>query len=111
MKINYPANLSNKQVTDDNFISNLSKFLTDVASALSGGISITDNCDIRILSITFSIANNELAITHSLNRIPAGYILVSTKAPTQIYDGVSANDKQSLYLRSTVATTVNVLVF
>jgi hypothetical protein len=98
-------------VTDTDFVSNLSKILADISNILNGKVSLSDNGDNAILSVTFASAGVELGVTHNLNRIPLGYILVSTPTPIQIYDGVSKNTIQSIYLRATVATTVTVLVF
>lgn len=85
--------------------------LTQLSQIVNNGISFADNFDSAILTVTFSAANTEQAISHGLGRVPAGYICIGSAAATTLYDGSSANTSSLLYLRATVATSARILVF
>ncbi len=79
-------------------------------SLINGGLSFSDNFNAKILSITISTANVDVASLHGLGRVPSGYIVLGSSAATSVYDGASANTSSILYLRASVAATVKVLV-
>ncbi len=44
-------------------------------------------------------ANTQFSITHTLNRVPNGYIVVKNDTDGVVYDGTSANTSTTLFLR------------
>lgn len=111
MRITVPIRLNNLETSDPAFMVYLSQLINQMQDILNGHIGFIDNCNTAIMKINFVSANTTQAFTHGLNRIPNGYILVGAGAATQIYDGTQANTTQTLYLQSTVATSVKILVF
>jgi len=86
-------------------------FLTQVVELLNNNLSFADNFNAKILTITFSSANVEVATIHGLGRVPSGYIVLGSTAATSVYDGASANTSSLLYLRSSAVAQARVLVF
>ena len=84
--------------------------LTEIIQVINGNLSLADNFSGKILTITFSTANVEVATPHGLGRVPSYYIVLGSSVATNIYDGSSANTAQLLYLRASVSATVRVLV-
>lgn len=89
----------------------ISIFLNDTLTQVNGNLLFGDNIKTQILSITFPTANTEVVTVHSLGKVPNGYIKVGSEAAAVIYDGTTENTSSNIYLRSTVATTVQVMVF
>lgn len=66
-----------------------------------------------VISVTTpSTAGAEFSIKHNLGHVPNGYILCGASSDCRLYDGVTASDAQTLYLRATAANvSVKILVF
>lgn len=111
MRVKLPIDISNLTVEDPQFISFLSQIINAMVTILNGDISFSDNFRGRIVNVVFNAANTQQAINHSLNKIPTGYLNIGSKAATQLYNGVTASTTQTIWLQSTAATTVNVLIF
>ncbi len=111
MKIKVPQTVSNVDSFED-----LRKFtdqnLSQIVSVLNGNINFEDNVNVSIVSFTFSVANTNYQVTHSLGIVPTGFIIVGKNISTDIYNGDGVNTKSSIFLKSTVANaTVKVMVF
>lgn len=111
MKITVPYDISNFVYTDPDFIRNLAITINTIAQILNGNINFADNVSCRLLTCSFQKANTDQAFLHNLNRLPKGYFIVGKLASTDIYNGLNGNTVQFIYLRSTVVTAVNVIVF
>lgn len=85
--------------------------LEQIGQLLNNGLSLSDNFDAKILTITFTAANTDLATVHGLGRVPTSYIQIGQTAAMSIYDGASANTSSLIYLRSDAAGTVRLVVF
>lgn len=85
--------------------------LDQVGQILNNGLLFSDNFNAKILTVTFPVANVEVASLHGLGRVPSGYIQVGQTAATIVYDGSSANTASLLYLRASAAGTVRILVY
>jgi hypothetical protein len=111
MKFKLPISLSNLDAASDDFVKYVSQAVDLFTTIINGEVDFRDNCKTTIAKITFSSADMEQAVEHSLGRIPYGYIMIGSLAATQIYNGVSQNTTKALYVRSSVATTVSFLIF
>lgn len=69
-------------------------------SALQGG---RDNIDGAWVSFTIAVANADLILTHNLNRVPVGYIVMSKTGACDIYTGSVAPTSLTITIRGTVA--------
>lgn len=86
-------------------------YLDQVTNLVNGNLSFADNFNAKLLTVTFSAANTDVASIHGLGRVPSGYFLVGSTAAMSIYDGASANTSSLLYLRSNATGTARLVVF
>jgi hypothetical protein len=87
-----------------------STLLKDISDLLNSKLTFRDNFAANLSSVTFSGAV-EARLSHSLRRMPTGYIVYGKSADINVYDGATANTTENLYLRASGAGTVKVLVF
>lgn len=85
--------------------------IKEIVDLLNGRIGLTDNCQTSLLSVVFLGATTDQGTMHSLGRIPTGYIVTSKTANIQIYNGTTTNTDTTLYLASSGAGTISVLLF
>lgn len=111
MKIPIPYDISNYSYADPDFVRNLANVMNAIGYIVNGKLTFSDNFDCILISCTFNKANTQQAFLHGLNRIPKGYIITGKQAAAQVYDGTNASTIQFIYLASTVATTVRMLIF
>lgn len=110
MKLNAVQNISNVTTVSD-LARYASIVFEQIESILNGGVTFTDNFQSAIVSVTFSAANTQVQIAHSLGRIPVGYILTKASAAMIIYDGGSANTANDIFLKSSAIGNAQILVF
>ena len=77
--------------------------LEQVGQLLNNGLGFADNFNAKLLAVTFSAGNTDVASLHGLGRVPQGYFQVGQTAASLIYDGSSANTSSLLYLRASAA--------
>jgi hypothetical protein len=110
MKITATPDISNVETLDD-VTRYTTQCLTQIVSVLNNNISFSDNFKATIASVTFPTANSEQAVDHGLGKVPTGYILAGASAATSIYNGTTANTDSKIYLKSSVATSVTLIIF
>ncbi|RNB52672.1 hypothetical protein EDM57_21025 [Brevibacillus gelatini] len=72
------------------------------------------NAEFRTFTVrgNYDSYNPEDVIAHGLNRIPKGYLLVSTDKPVQLYSGNSLWTNTHIYLKGTTANAVvTIMIF
>lgn len=91
-------------------LTNFSRFLIDL---LNGGLRFADNFDAEIKSITTNgTANTEDAVSHSLKRVPTGYLILNRDKAGVVYDSGTPWTATSIYLKCSVATVaVKIMIF
>jgi hypothetical protein len=91
----------------------LDSLVSEVKAILNGGIKFSDNFDAKMVSFTSSATPDaENTVTHTLGKIPTGYIVYSRNKAAVLYDGTTAWSTTSIYLKSNVASTAfKILVF
>lgn len=109
MKISASHDVSN--VIDSDLRRFLTAFNSQVVQVMNGNIEFNENTKSQKVSVVFSSANTEVAVGHGLGRNPNGYILVGATAAMSLYDGSSANNDKTLYLKSSASGTAQVMVF
>lgn len=114
---NIPSPYSPQYAGIREFDKDLAKCLEEMMSNLSTifavGISIADNLDKQIISVaTSGTPGTEVAVPHTLKRIPTGYLVIRQDKAASVYDGSTTFTKTNIYLKSDVATvTASVLIF
>jgi hypothetical protein len=110
MKLKAPQTVSNVESWQD--LQRFSdQYFTATTDLLNGNLTFVDNIDVSIVTFNFLAANTTYQVTHTLERIPTGYLVIKKAASTDVYDGVGTNTGSAIFLRSTVATQVTVMVF
>lgn len=114
---NFPALFSydkdKLRTFDKDLITALSGFVMVLKSILDAGISIGDNVDMaKVVFVSHATPGTEGSATHTLGKIPEGYIVMGQTDAGSIYDGVTPNTKDTIYLKSDVSSkTFRLLVF
>jgi hypothetical protein len=114
---NFPALFTEQfdklRTFDKELITALSNWSMVLKSILDGGISINDNVDASQVSVvSHATPGTEFSVAHLLGKIPSGYIVTGQNGAGSVYDGVTANTKNTLYLKSDVSSkTFKILVF
>lgn len=104
------TNISNLKTLDE-VIRFASISLGSIINVINGNLTLRDNVFGEFLSFTFTAANQEVSVEHSLKTAPNGYLVVSMDSPMIIYDGLTPNTDTVLYLRSSAAGTAQVFIF
>jgi len=82
----------------------LARYTVKLADLLNGGIRITDNFDAQIKTVTTAGANTEVAVAHTLKRIPNGFIILNTDKAANICDSGTAWTATNIYIKASAAT-------
>jgi hypothetical protein len=88
-----------------------SKLLADIVSVVMGNLAFDENLRTQTVDVTFISANVDLQINHNLNKKTVRYFPTAKAAACDLYAGSSSNTNAILYLRSTVATTVTLVLY
>lgn len=84
----------------------------DIYDALGNRLSFADNFGSQIIDVSFTAANTDLTIQHTLNRVPTGYVVLRSNAAATLYDTGGTNwNKTAIVLRSSAIANVTVMVF
>lgn len=110
MKIIGPQTISNV-TTGQDLQRFLSQTLSAMLSAFNGQITFTENINCAIVPVTFDAANKTVAVPHKLNRIASLYLVASMSNDLRVFDSKTANTSDTLYVQSTAAGSVNLVVF
>jgi len=89
----------------------LSGFQQDVVTTLNGNLSLVDNTNGTLISVTFSAASTTVQVSHLLKRTPTGYIVAGRSANIQVFDGNQSNTTQFLYVQSSGAGIAKLYIF
>lgn len=82
-------------------------YLTDI---FNGKLEFDLNIWTSTVEVSF-LTGNEVQVQHSLGRMPKGYYLAKSNVSTNIFDGVTPNTEQYIYLRSSAAAITKVVIF
>jgi hypothetical protein len=88
----------------------LDKFAQDVTQKVNGQLDFS-NMNVQIISVNFSTANVSQAFSHTLGRVPKGYIPHGQSFNGNIYNGTNGSTASTIYLRSSAVGTANILLY
>ena len=96
----------------------LMEILRNIGYMFDGRIGLGDgtnkeNLDIEFKDVTsHATAGTEFSISHTLGRVPAGYIVVKRDKAAVVYDGTTVWTTSTIYLRCSVSSTaLRLIVF
>lgn len=105
-----PIDLTNIDDTTE-FMRYCSQLVGTIVDTINGKLEYDVNLLSQKVSVTFSVPNQDTAVTHKLNKTGVQYIVTSKNAACDVYNGVGAATTSTIYLRGTVATTVTLELF
>ena len=85
--------------------------LKDTYNLLNRGFTLKDNAKGSLITVDFALANTEVAIRHGLDFVPSNYLLTKASVAMSVYDGSTAADKTSIYLKSSAAGQATLFLF
>ncbi len=88
-------------------------YCSDLARLLNGGLKFSDNQNAKTVEVADTgTANTEFSVTHTLKRVPSGFIVVRRTGTGVIYESGTAWTATTIYLKSTTANNaISVLIF
>jgi len=89
------------------------RLIDQLMEILNGGAKFSDNFNCQLVTVTTdAIPDTEGAVSHTLKRVPTGYLVYGRDKSGVIYDGSTAWTTTAIYLRSNVASvTANIIIF
>lgn len=109
-KIKTPLTISNVETLED-LRRYTSQALDEIVGAINGRISLSDNVQATIKSVTFSGANATVSVDHGLGTSPSGYFVVGLSTAITVFDGNRSSDSANLYVQASGAGTARLLIF
>jgi hypothetical protein len=85
--------------------------LRSIVDEFNGRVSFVDNVQGVVLPVEFTAADTTVEVTHALNYIPNGYVLVGSSAAMVIYDGDGVSTRSVIYLKSDAIGTARIKIF
>lgn len=89
----------------------LSIFGDNVVETINGNLDFSTNFNGKLMSVTFSSANSDVAVSHGLGRVPSGYLVYSRSASMVVYNGSSPSTSSVIYLKASATGTVGLFIF
>lgn len=100
-----------QKITDNNeFMRFCSIVVAQIINGINGNLDF-NNLKTQTLGVTFSSANTDVKVTHSLNKTGINYFPVNLSAALTVYNGVGAATNSSIYLRSSAIGNVTLILF
>jgi hypothetical protein len=91
----------------------LQELSLNLDALLNRGLRPDLNWDARLVSVTsHGTPGTEFSVAHGLGKEPEGYFVYGQAGAGSLYDGVTADTRTTLYLRSDAASTeFRIIVF
>jgi formate dehydrogenase assembly factor FdhD len=99
------------KVPPDQFHKEASPVIQETVDTVNGKLEFDTNMNTQTVTVKFPVANTDLAIGHKLNKTTINYLVGSKSVDCSVYNGATANTKNTVYLRSTQAATVTLILF
>ena len=85
--------------------------ISEMADTMNGGLEFDKNINSQHVTVKFTQANTDTAISHSMGRSGLHYWKAKSSADCSIYDGAKASTNNTIYLRSTAVATVVLILY
>ncbi len=85
----------------------------ELSDLLNGGLKFSDNHNAETVTVSDTgTANTQFTVSHTLKRVPTGFIVTSRTGTGVVYNSGTAWTTTAIYLKCTTANNnINVLVF
>lgn len=108
-KIQHFPDLGNLNPQD--FVKHGSQVIQNTVDQVNGNLEFDKNIKSQTVVVKFAQPNIDMAVSHKLNKVSVHYMVVKKNVDCSIYDGVTKNTSNIVYLRSTQASTVTLVLF
>lgn len=109
-KIKTPLTVSNTQTLEE--LRRYSSQVFDlIVDTINGRISLSDNIQATIKSVTFSGSGVTVSVDHGLGITPSGYFVVGSSTGIIVFDGNKDSNGSQVYVQATGAGTAKILIF
>ncbi len=98
------------QVSQSDLTRYLELFGKDVVTKVNGQLDF-GNFSSSLITVKFNTANAQVAVGHSLGRVPIGRLVYGQDNSGVIYDGTTANNASTIYLKCSATGSANIIVF
>lgn len=91
----------------------LAGYFVQLADLLNNGITFSDNFDNHIETVSDTgNAGEEFEMTHALNRLPEGFLIINKDKACIVYDSGTTWTKEKIFLKCDTANcSIKVMVF
>lgn len=97
-------------IPPDQLAQYLDKFAKDVVSTVNGNLDF-GNIRCQLISVNFSVANTSQVFTHSLGKVPTGYIPYGMSFSGNIYDGTNGKTATQISLQASSVGSARLIIF
>ena len=91
------------------FMRHASQVIADLTDAVNGQLSF-GNLNTQTVQVNFQTANVDVQVQHNLNKTGVNYHVISKPTSLDVYHGNGTDSAKYIFLRSTVAATVTILL-
>jgi hypothetical protein len=96
---------------DQQLVASLDNFAQGLRAILDRGIALGDNVDCEIVAFTSSATPDaELAVPHSLGKVPSYFIVADINKGGVVYRGATAFTSETVYLKCSAASAAVVVI-
>lgn len=109
-KIQSRTDLSSLE-TPEEFQRHGAQAISNMADVVNGQLEFDKNFKSQTVTVTFTSADTDTSVTHSLKKTNVNYMVVKKSANCSVYDGAGKATANRLFLRSSSAATVTLVLF
>lgn len=84
--------------------------MENIVQVLNGNLEFISNIKSSIISATFNATNTETQFSHTLGKVPIGYIVLSSTAAMSVYSGTTPFTNGLIFLKSSATGTASLLL-
>lgn len=109
-KITSPTDLTS--ITDEkDFMRFTSQLINNIVDIINGKITFNDNITSQSVTVSFTAANTDTAISHKLNKTGVKYFPVSKSVACDVFNGSKSQTTNTIYLQSTQIANVTLELY
>lgn len=112
-KLRHQFNFTNLDDVDE-LSRYLNLFSSEITGVVGGELEFDVNLRSSTVDVSFTTANQQLQIKHTLDKVPTGYILAGSDVATRIYNGTNGTKDwtdTNIYLKSDTIAKVKLIIF
>lgn len=109
-KIQNHTGLSNIKDTGE-FVTRGSQAIQEIGDTVNGKLEFDKNLNTQTVSVNFTTANTDVAVSHNLNKVGVNFIQANSSVACNVFKGKKVSTSNTLYLQSTQPATVTLILY